>query len=191
MSESSAWSIIGPSMSSQFGDDDDPELWRAVVSKVYFDAELLANDLPRSATLVTECGRCSHWLRPHQTRWTADGGFAWPTGYGGRGYSRVGLPEFDWSVRAIWNSDSTSWAVEPKTSQQSTRQILFRVAVPSRTMRHAQAAVHTIWRPGPPQHPRQDLLQFYGFRNQATGWEETAYFAKPNENAYELAGRAV
>lgn len=58
------------------GSEDDPELWQVAVQHI------LAQLTPVPGMLV-ELGRCSHWLRPHQTRWTADGGFAWPSGYGG------------------------------------------------------------------------------------------------------------
>ena len=60
------------------GEDDDPELWRAALS--YTLAEIEPG--PR---VPVEVGRCSHWLRPHRSRWTAGGGFACPTGYGSGG----------------------------------------------------------------------------------------------------------
>jgi hypothetical protein len=28
-----------------------------------------------------EIGYCHRWISPHQTPWSADGGFAWPFGY--------------------------------------------------------------------------------------------------------------
>src|SRR5258708_3339750 len=64
--------------------------------------------------VLVEVGRCSHWLRPHQTRWTADGGFPHPTGYGsGRGgHSLSGLPQFDWSVVLEWSG--SEWEVVPR-----------------------------------------------------------------------------
>lgn len=68
--------------------EDDPELWQVVI-------DTILADLQAANGITVEIGRCSHWLRPHQTRWTADGGFAWPTGYGGTAFSRTGLPLFD------------------------------------------------------------------------------------------------
>jgi len=127
-------------------------------------------------------GACSHWWRPHQRRWTAAGGFAWPTGYKGvAGYSD-GLPEFDWSV--ILSFDGERWKRIDKFSGK--KQAILRVAVPartggsvllhltkksmdefsekrtcrglaSRTARHKQAAIHSVW-----STSRQP--EFYGFR---------------------------
>src|SRR4051812_22170100 len=90
------WSAFEPVIDPLLGADDDPALWWAVVNSVYTDAQVLCRLVPRTWAVVTQLGRCSHWLRPHQTRWSADGGFAWLTGYGGRRSSRLGLPEFDW-----------------------------------------------------------------------------------------------
>lgn len=186
MRSSQAWAILEPAISPLLNREDDPALWMAAVSQVYSDAELLAAGLAGSTNLVTEYGRCAHWLRPHQSRWTADGGFAWPTGYDGLGYSHLGLPEFDWSIHAIWDVAEARWIVT--VGPQASRGFSFRVAIPSRTARHRQAAVHTVWRPGPPQHSRKELLQFYGFRNRDGGWEATAYMARPDEKAYESSG---
>ena len=34
---------------------------------------------------------------------TADGGFEWPSGYDGPAYSRLGLPEHDWTIQLVWD----------------------------------------------------------------------------------------
>jgi hypothetical protein len=79
------------------GADDDQKLWQELFRVVAEDASvLLVKD--RSSLLYATAGTCSHWLRPHQSRWTAAGGFALPVGYGdGEGFLR-GLPNLDWSV---------------------------------------------------------------------------------------------
>ncbi len=167
------------------GGDDDPTLWAAVVNAVYADAHALCRAAAGGVRVFTRLGRCSHWLRPHQTRWTADGGFAWPTGYGGRPSSRAGLPEFDWFAQWVWCPQSGRWRAA--FGDPPPGQLLFRVAVPARSRRHQQAAVHTAWRPGTPPRPRRvPLVQFYGFR-KGPGWSCTAYRAAPGEGVYELA----
>jgi hypothetical protein len=139
-------------------EDDDPDLWQAALSYI------LAKIEPGPDRLV-EVGRCSHWLRPHQSRWQADGGFACPTGYGsgGGGYSFLALPQFDWSVILRWNG--AEWEVVPKRSVR----IALRLAIPSRTRRHRKAAVHALWHTG-----REKEIVFYGFRKRAGGWACTA-----------------
>lgn len=143
------------------GPEDDADLWRAVLDTVLADLAVVQS----SPTVLVEVGRCSHWLRPHQTRWTADGGFAWPSGYGSGtgGYSRNGLPQFDWSV--VLEGVGWDWA----EAEDRSACIALRVAVPSRTRRHRQAAIHTEWRIGQEKERR-----FYGFRRRDGVWRCTA-----------------
>jgi hypothetical protein len=135
--------------------EDDPALWALVL-------ETILGDAGRDWGTVIEIGRCSHWLRPHQTRWTADGGFAWPSGYGSGGYSRNALPQFDRSVLLRWTG--TSWE-SARTTPGSPD---VRVAIPARTTRHRQAAIHTRW------SCIAERTRFYGFRNRRERWELTA-----------------
>jgi hypothetical protein len=179
------WSMFEPAIALLLGSDDDPSLWRAVVNAVYPDAQVLCRSVTGRGRVITQLGRCSHWLRPHQSRWTADGGFAWPTGYDGGWFT--GLPEFDWCAHWEWCPQSGTWAT---TSGDSARdQLLLRVAVPARSRRHRQAAVHTIWQPGSPPRPQEPLIQFYGFREREA-WSCTAYRASPRERVYELVAES-
>jgi len=142
----------------RLGPEDDPTLWEAVLAEVF--AGLAVPD-----GYVIEVGRCSHWLRPHQTRWSADGGFAWPTGYGGGagGYSRLGLPQRDWAVALRRLGDRWMAVLNGLPKFQ------VRITIPSRTRRHRQAAIHVLWRVG-----KEKRLPFFGFRNRPEGWRSTA-----------------
>lgn len=179
------WPMFESAVTPLLGADDDPALWAAVVNAVYPDAQALCRLGTGHGRIATRLGRCSHWLRPHQTRWTADGGFAWPTGYVGRRFSREGLPEFDWFAQWAWSPESNRWA--RVYGGPVPGELCFRVAVPARSARHEQAAVHTVWRPGPPPRRRVPLVQFYGFRKRPQ-WTCTAYRG-PGEWVYELASR--
>jgi hypothetical protein len=174
--------MFEPVITPHLSEEDDPALWAAVVNAVYTDANALCRSLASCGRILTRLGLCSHWLRPHQTRWTADGGFAWPTGYDGPQFSRTGLPEFDWFVPLVWCPEPGSWALA--NGDPAADQLLFRVAVPARSRRHRQAAVHTLWQPGSPTRPREPLVQFYGFRERS-GWLCTAY--RGPAEVYELA----
>ncbi len=177
------WPVFEPTIAPLLWDDDDPTLWAAAVNAVYPDAQALCRYVTSRGRVLTRLGRCSHWLRPHQTRWTANGGFAWPTGYDGPSFSRTGLPEFDWFGQWEWCPKSGGWAVA--AGDPSPGQLLFRVAVPGRSRRHGQAAVHSVWQPGTPPQPRVPLVQFYGLRERS-GWSCTAYHAAPSDRVYEL-----
>jgi len=137
--------------------EDDPALWEEVLKVLAEDASILES-VAHGSQLYAEVGVCSHWLRPHQARWTPAGGFAAPVGYGGAGgntkfiqhgagFSSTGLPLFDGSVRLQFNPAPIGWVIPEKVPTK--RFISARVAVPSRTTRHRQAAVHTLsGRPG-------------------------------------------
>ena len=154
--------------------DDDPALWEQVLHVLAEDASMIES-IKDGSRFYIQVGRCSHWLRPHQTRWTAAGGFAWPTGYGdgGYGFSRTGLPSFDWSVVLQFTPDPIGWVV-PETFL-AKRISSVRVAVPSRTTRHLQAAVHTLWAAGT-LDARNKRTVFYGFRSLESSWELKACY---------------
>jgi hypothetical protein len=154
------------SVEEQLSVEDDPALWRQVLKAVAEDASVLQVAGHRWH-LYAEVGVCSHWLRPHQTRWTAAGGFAWPVGYGSTRFSRSGLPGFDWSVKLQFNPALLDWIVP---SEMPAKRFSFvRIAVPARTTRHRQAAVHTLWSAKTLGARRRTV--FYGFRNLSGVWE--------------------
>jgi hypothetical protein len=136
--------------------DDDPLLWTAasgVLIQEFLDGPLKATDN------FLQIGRCSHWLRPHQTRWTAAGGFAWPSGYGGSSaHGRNGLPEFDWSITLRFERDT--WG--PADHPNGKRPTVLRVAIPARTAKHNQAVMDLRWQPA-------KTSIFLGWRKDAAG----------------------
>jgi hypothetical protein len=118
--------------------------------------------------LYAVIGSCSHWVRPHQSRWTVAGGFALPVGYGdGEGFLR-GLPNLDWSVTLQFDSGETGWVVPEQPPTKRFKSV--RLAVPTRTSRHRQAAVHAVWSRGT-LDSKQKRTVYYGFRNSVDGWK--------------------
>lgn len=145
--------------------DDDSAFWSLLVAVLARD---IAEALPHydgHRPCLLEIGVCSKWLRPHQTRTGMAGGFAWPSGYGGRGYSRTGLPELDWSVRFVYSVGTLAFELLEEGAKSPKRCFHLRVAVPARTERHQQAIVHCLWRPGTPRRPDESLVRLYGFRH--------------------------
>jgi hypothetical protein len=138
--------------------EDDPELWRVAL-------ETILGDVEKQQDMMVEIGSCSHWLRPHGSTWMADGGFAAPVGYGSGsgGFSYRALPQFDWSVMLKWSGEEWQLA-----KRKSARHAL-RITIPSRTRRHRQAAVHTLW-----MTEREKQVRFYGFRKRDGEWKCTA-----------------
>lgn len=162
--------VICESVLARLDSDDDPELWQYVIATVL-------GDVVGIDEYVISIGRCSHWLRPHQTRWGADGGFAWPSGYGGSAYSRYGRPEYDWSMDVNCKSGRCSHAPTNCATP------LVYVTIPSRTTRHLQAAVRTLW-----TKPSASI-RFYGFRKKLDAWRLTAVSEPTAEQTREKRSR--
>ena len=151
-----------------FSHDDDPALWEAAWREIVWPIEAGGDRLDGHTELYVQIGRCSHWLRPHQTRLTASGGFAWPVGYLGGRYGRRGLPAFDWYAILRWTGPDSGWAAGRHF--RGKRRLVCRVAVPGRTGRHAQAVVHVHWQPGTLEQSRAKATRYYAFRRTSSGW---------------------
>lgn len=154
----------------KLGADDDPQLWREVLRATAEDASLVG-----CSGLYAIVGSCSHWLRPHQSRWTAAGGFALPVGYGdGEGLLR-GLPNLDWKVILQFDHAQLGWVLPPRPPAKGFNSV--RLAIPSRTARHRQAAVHAVWSPLT-SGTKQKRTAYYGFRKSEDGWHLVAHFQR-------------
>jgi hypothetical protein len=159
--------MLLPLIAEHMTADDDPDLWDVATSTLLAEAGATAVDTRDD--VYAQVGCCHHWIRPHQSRWTADGGFAWPCGYDKTttGWSYRALPEFTWSVFLRWTGEA--W--EP--GRTGRRCLVFRIAIPARTARHLQAAIHTIWTPRSPT-THEKFVQLYGFRKGEGVWSLTA-----------------
>jgi len=151
--------------------DDDGAFWLVVLGAAADDAMALLQR-ENGGPLYALVGLCSHWLRPHQNRWTADGGFALPLGYGdGSGLVLGGLPQFDWSVSLCFDFERHLWRASDEPPPKGHRPV--RLAIPARTIRHRQAAVHSIWPSGTIDR-RHKRTVLYGFRRTEKEWKLTA-----------------
>lgn len=160
--------LILDALLPHLGPDDDQALWIQALADVYADSRREVEAWTGKDVLRLAVGACSHWLRPHQTRWSTNGGFAWPAGYGDAlGGSRGAPPQHDWTVVAHWDSPSSRWTMG---NAHSRRPLTLRVTLPTRTARHEQAVVHLCWRPGSPAHPRRHRTTFFGYRKREGIW---------------------
>jgi len=190
--ESRSTELIEALVMERLSEHDDPDAWRAFMSFILPEAEFLCQGNQRNMTIKTIIGACSRWLRPHQTRWTADGGFASPMGYGRRGFTRYGRPEHDWEISVVWNPDTLKWQKPDARNATKRRPILeFRICVPTRTRRHNQAAVLTTWSPGSPPLPKEELDQRYGFRKINSEWVCTASTGSVSAAYHALAAETM
>ena len=160
--------MLHPLIADHLTADDDPNLWDVATTTLLEEAAAAVASTREE--VFAQVGCCHHWISPHRPiRWTADGGFAWPFGYDKTttGWSYRALPAFTWSESLRWTGEG--W--EPGRTGQ--RCLVFRVAIPARTARHSQAAVHTIWTPRSPTD-REKVVQLFGFRKREGVWSLTA-----------------
>jgi hypothetical protein len=156
---------------AKLGADDDRDFWQVALSVLTEEFLQRRSESPRHRKCAIVLGACSHWVRPHQTRWTAAGGFAYPDGY------TEGLPELDWSLVLAFRN--LQWI--PMTKLPGKRTELLRIAIPSRTARHNQAAVHARWSPG-----HETVL--FGFREVSDKWKCVA--TSDEKSKGRVTGRA-
>jgi hypothetical protein len=147
---------------------DDPALWAAMWEALVVPINAKAADSTSTRALYLQIGTCSHWLRPHQTRLSVGGGFAWPTGYAGGNQSRQGLPELDWAVLLRWNRIDKCWEAVDRFGEK--RRQVCRISMPARSARHRQAVAHVRWEPGTITQPRGKATFYYAFRRGGDGW---------------------
>lgn len=159
--------MLSQTITEHLGSDDDPKFWSLAVDTILKDAVFASQQT--DDVIFAEIGCCRHWIRPHQSRWVDEGGFAWPFGYDKTttGYSFRALPAFEWSVQL--RLKGFEWTTE----HFGGRCLRLRVALPGRTTRHLQAAVHTIWQPRLPSSKHKSI-QLYGFRKKCDLWQLTA-----------------
>lgn len=151
--------------------EDDPDLWSVAVEWI------LANAMPSilrhrgKQDVLTEIGRCSHWIRPH---WKTKEGVRCTSGYDKTvtGFSWSRLPEFDWSRKWVFSFGELRWL--PSLRLRSRRPLVYRIAAPARTLRHPQATVHAVWSPGSPDFPCESRQAAYSFEKTADGWRHFA-----------------
>ncbi len=137
--------------------EDDPRLWQAALD-VLLEEFLRHHDSQASnRDWVLLVGACSHWVRPHNSRWHAAGGFAWPEGY------RNSLPELDW--RAVVAYNGRRWVNLQKFPGKKL--VVLRVAIPTRSARHKQATIHAKW-------PTNQEPVLFGFRKLGSSWKRVA-----------------
>jgi hypothetical protein len=161
--------IVEQIISQNLSSNDDLNLWLLFFETWNEDFHLNQSKDLADYEIFLKIGACSHWLRPHQTRLTVAGGFAYPVGYGEADYVGYGKPEFDWSVLLRFDNAKQDWIYAEK--QFGKKKLVCRVALPNRTIQHNQAVVNIIWLSGTPQNPKEKSKMYYAFRKVESSWE--------------------
>ena len=99
-----SWEQMGPAIRAKLTPADSLPFWCHCVPGIVAWNHMRYRRDPSSRQVALVIGRCSHWLRPHQARYTGGGGFAAPYGYG-----PCPRPEFDWSLTWIQDRATGEW----------------------------------------------------------------------------------
>ncbi len=139
-------------------------------------------------------GCCSHSARPHQSRWTAAGGFALPQGSGdGEGFLG-GLPNLDWSVTLQFNPNQPGWdyPMQPPTKRFSS----VRLAIPSRTLATPHGPRFSVFGEGggqkysrPALNPSAPARYFASIRREAIMPEASSFRSFPRATMPQVSSR--
>ncbi len=157
-------------LSPHLQDDDDLQLWSAVLNVAIGDINRRFEASESTRDLYLLMGPCSKWLRPHQTRLLIhDREFAWPSGYGGTSYSRSGLPELDWCCCFKRNQDQTFDNIDVPY-KITNRKLAVRIAVPARSLGRHRASVNLMWTHGTPENPRRPIVRLLAFNKIDVNW---------------------
>jgi hypothetical protein len=121
--------------------EDDLGLWENALTVLGEELLLRYDREGKNRGWVFLVGACSHWVRPHNSRWNAAGGFVFPEGY------QNSLPQLEWSV--ILSYGNRCWT--PVQKLPGKNNVVFRVFLPMRSARHkASCCAHQmVYQPKP------------------------------------------
>lgn len=159
---------------------------RTALSTIFHDAAFEAGNLKPDSSVYLRVACHSHWKRPHQVRWTMDGGFAYPQTYTHFANSLLDSADTDWTAFFEWEPAEQTWRLVPVREVPPKGAPFLGVMLPSRTARHAQAAIYTRWSPPLPGSGPETYFRIYGFRNLKDQWQLTACEDYPRERRHEI-----
>ncbi len=174
--------VIFDGISSYLSETDDPDLWQAVLRIGCDDISTQVSGTQSTRDVFMVIGPCSSWLRPHQMRWrVGKNEFAWPSGYGGSGNSRTGLPELDWCC-AFKYSGPDDYTMIDIPRRFKKRQIVFRIAIPTQTIDRRKVSINMFWTPGTPRDYNKSAIRLLALlRGDTGGWKLVGSQTHPGE----------
>ncbi|MGE0190493.1 MAG: hypothetical protein AB7T63_00490 [Planctomycetota bacterium] len=156
--------------------DDDLLLFTAAAATLLRQIDARWLDRPEAArSIAVGFHRVGAWVRPHQSRWLADGSFAAPRSY--TPHEHESASGATWVVASRAEPD---WRVAgaPPSLRARRGHFVLRVSVPARSARHASAAITATWMPRSPWQGRDGTEPrriWLGLRRDAQGcWRPAA-----------------
>jgi len=149
-------------------DDDDPKFWQLVCQKIFPKPLGLIEGKQEDWPVFMTIGACSRWLTADTKRFSDTHGEPLPSNSKKETYSRLVMPEYDWSVLYSYDPEKKTWAYG---RDPISNHYLYRIALPAKTSNLNHATVLTHWEPMHPTNPEySDYPQLYTFRKKDDEW---------------------
>lgn len=150
-------------------EDDDPDFWQFACSKIFEKPLKVIPNKEEDWPVYMMVGPCSRWLSSEPTRFSDTQGAPLPSNSRKEKYSRLVMPEYDWSVLYYFDPEKQDWT---SGREPMTNHYLFRVALPAKSSNLKHAVVLTHWEPLHPINPdSSDFPQLYNFRKLDDEWK--------------------
>ena len=149
-------------------EDDDEQFWQVVCDKLFNKPFALIPEKQEDWPVYMMIGPCSRFLSSEQKRFSDTHGAPLPSNSKKESYSRLVMPDYDWSVLYNYDSAKEDWVFgrDPMTNHY-----LYRIALPAKTANLNHATVLTHWEPMHPTNPEfSDYPQLYTFRKKDNEW---------------------
>ena len=149
-------------------EDDDPKFWQLVCDKIFPKPLSLIPEKQEAWPVYMIIGPCSRWLSSDPKRFSDTHGEPLPSNSRKEKYSRLVMPEYDWSILYYFDEEKQKWSFgrEPVVNHY-----MYRIALPAKSLNLCHATVLTHWEPMHPTNPEfSDYPQLYTFRKNEDEW---------------------
>ena len=147
---------------------DDPAFWQLACEKLFEKPRKVIPEKLEEWPVMMMVGPCSRWLSAEPKRFSDTHGAPLPSNSRKEKFSRLVMPEYDWSVLYYFDPDINEWTYG---REPATNHYLYRIALPAKTANLKHATVLTHWEPIHPTKPEfSDFPQLYTFRKVEEQW---------------------
>lgn len=148
--------------------DDDEEFWRLACENLFEKPKKVIQEKTEEWPVYLMIGCCSRWLSTEPRRFSDTHGVPLPSSSRKESYSRLVMPEYDWSILFYYDPEKKDWTYGREPVQTH---YLYRIALPAKTINLKHAVVLTHWEPMHPVNPEfSDYPQLYTFRKVEDSW---------------------
>ena len=125
-------------------EDDDQKFWELACSRIFEKPLKIIPEKQEDWPVFMTVGPCSRWLSSEPKRFSDTQGAPLPSNSRKEKYSRLVMPEYDWSLLYYFDQELNDWT---SGREPMPNHYLYRVALPSKRANLTHAALLTSWEP--------------------------------------------